>query len=254
MAQLIVAHRGASHEAPENTVAAFQLAWEQDADGIEGDYRLTNDGHIVCIHDETTKRTAGIDLEVAKVSLAELTLLDVGNWKDEQFVGEKIPTLPEVIATVPEGKLLVIELKTGPEIIAPLQRVLDDSLLQTEQVLVICFNEATVAESKRLLPDIKTHWLTSYQPKDDIGPWTPTAKRIGETIRRLKADGLGSQARRSIVNDQFVQALRAEGVTEFHLWTVDEPANARHYQALGAYGITTNRPGFIRRELGLETR
>lgn len=68
----IVAHRGASHDAPENTLAAFELAWEQGADAIEGDFHLTQDGHIVCLHDKDTKRTAGKKLVVGKSSLEEL--------------------------------------------------------------------------------------------------------------------------------------------------------------------------------------
>ena len=77
----IVAHRGASLDAPENTLAAFRLAWSQGADAIEGDFRLTKDGRIACLHDDTTQRTAGLDLTVADSTLAELRELDVGSWK-----------------------------------------------------------------------------------------------------------------------------------------------------------------------------
>lgn len=248
-AQLIIAHRGASHDAPENTLAAFRLAWEQKADGIEGDFYLSSDGQVVCIHDETTERTAGINLDVAKSTLADLKKLDVGLWKDKQFSGERIPTLQEVIDTVPNGKRIIIELKTGSEIVAPMQQVLARSKLQPEQILVISFDEKTVSESKRLLPDIRAHWLTSYEPDDDIGPWTPTPATIVQTISRTKADGLGSQNRPGVVDDRFIRKLNAAGVKEFHVWTVDDPAEARFYQALGACGITTNRPAFIRREL-----
>ena len=69
----LIAHRGASHDAPENTLAAFRLAWEQGADGIEGDFRLSRDGEIICLHDATTRRTAGIDLVVADATLARTT-------------------------------------------------------------------------------------------------------------------------------------------------------------------------------------
>ncbi|MDP6721144.1 MAG: glycerophosphodiester phosphodiesterase family protein, partial [Pirellulaceae bacterium] len=95
--QLIVAHRGASYDAPENTLAAFRLAWRQGADGIEGDFYLTKDGQIVCIHDADTKRTAGVSRQVAKSTLAELRELDVGRWKDEEFAGERMPTLQQVL-------------------------------------------------------------------------------------------------------------------------------------------------------------
>lgn len=248
-AQLIIAHRGASHDAPENTLAAFRLAWAENADGIEGDFYLSRDGQIVCIHDETTERTAGVKLDVAKSTLAELKKLDVGRWKDKRFFGERIPTLQEVIATVPDGKQIIIELKVGPEIVAPMQRILKASNLQPAQILVISFDEKTIIESKRLLPHIKTHWLTGYDPEDDIGPWTPTAASIAQSMGRTNADGVGSQARRSVFNTEFIRALKAAGVNEFHVWTVDDPADARFYQSLGVYGITTNRPAFIRQGL-----
>jgi glycerophosphoryl diester phosphodiesterase len=117
---LIVAHRGASHDAPENTLAAFKLAWEQGADAVEGDFMLTADGEIVCFHDKTTKRLTDQDLEVSKTTLAELQNLDLGSWKDQAFEETKIPVLSEVLATLPEGKQIFVEIKCGPEIIQPL--------------------------------------------------------------------------------------------------------------------------------------
>ena len=247
--QLIVAHRGASHDAPENTLAAFQLAWKQKADGIEGDFYLTCDGHVVCIHDDTTERTAGVNLKISDSTLADLRKLDVGSWKDVRYCNERIPTLQDVIATVPDGKRIVIELKIGPEIVAPVKRILEASKLKPEQILVIGFDENTIAESKRLLPNIKAHWLTGYKPDDEVGPWTPTSQTIAQTIKQTGADGIGSQARRSVFNKLFIRSLNDSGIKEFHVWTVDDVADARFYKALGAYGITTNRPGGLRAEL-----
>ena len=84
---LVVAHRGASYDAPENTMPAFKLAWEQGADAIEGDFLLTKDGHIVCIHDRTTKRFCDQDLVVSKSTLKQLKALDVVSWKNEKYEG-----------------------------------------------------------------------------------------------------------------------------------------------------------------------
>src|SRR5450631_4721748 len=107
----IVAHRGASADAPENTLAAFRLAWEQGADGIEGDFRLTAEGRIVCIHDEDTVRVAGSRHVVADASYNDLRALDVGSWKGKQWRSERIPLLEEVLADVPDGKQAFLELK-----------------------------------------------------------------------------------------------------------------------------------------------
>src|SRR5690606_17417748 len=129
-----VAHRGASYTAPENTLAAFDLAWQEGADGVEGDFRLTADGHIVCMHDANTERTAGQRLVVAESTLVELKSLDVGTWKHARYADERVPTLAEVLDTVPDGKLFFVELKTGPEIVAPLKQVLDLARVPAEQL------------------------------------------------------------------------------------------------------------------------
>src|SRR6478752_5983209 len=114
----IVGHRGASYDAPENTVASVKLAWEQKADAAEFDVYRTKDGKIVVIHDKDTKRTAGgVNKVVAESTLAELRALDVGKWKGEKYAGERIPTLAEVLATVPAGKKVFIEVKPGPEVV-----------------------------------------------------------------------------------------------------------------------------------------
>ena len=108
---LVVAHRGASHDAPENTMRAFDRAWDLGADGIEGDFRLSKDGHIVAMHDADTMRVTGgsANLNVASSTLAELRGLDVGKWKGERFSGERIPTFAEIIKSVPIGKKFFIE-------------------------------------------------------------------------------------------------------------------------------------------------
>src|SRR5207244_228485 len=89
----IIAHRGSSCLVPENTLAAVQLGWREGADAVEGDFRLTADGQIVCVHDETLKRTAKIDRRVADITLSEMESFDVGSWKSANFSGERIPTL-----------------------------------------------------------------------------------------------------------------------------------------------------------------
>lgn len=80
----IIAHRGASHDAPENTLPAYKLAWQQGADGIEGDFRLTADGQIVCLHDPSTGRVGDRDLVVSESTLAELRQADMGVLKGEK--------------------------------------------------------------------------------------------------------------------------------------------------------------------------
>lgn len=244
-AQRIVAHRGASADAPENTLAAFRLAWEQGADGIEGDYHLSSDGRIVCIHDADTQRVAGIKRIVKDTSYADLKTLDVGAWIGPAWRGERIPSLEEVLAGVPDGKKVFIELKTGPEIVAPLAKVLQKAALADDQIVIISLDAGVVAACKQRLPHIKCHWLTDYKQQND-GTWAPTVDEVIATIRQCRADGLGTEARRECVNDTFIERLRGAGIDEFHVWTVDDADTARYYQRLGAWAITTNCPATIR--------
>lgn len=244
---MITAHRGASDDAPENTLAAFRLAWQQGADAIEGDFRLSGDGVVVCIHDADTARTCGVKLPVADTPLARLRQLDYGRWKGEGFAGETCPTLTEVLAVVPTSKRLYVELKTGPEIVPQLVRDLEQSAVAPTAVVLIAFDEATVVACKERLPAVKAHWLTAFKESSKgSGNWWPTAAAIAETVCRCGADGVGMQARAEVIDAAFVETLRRGGVGEFHVWTVDRLGDARHFAGLGAVGITTNRPASLR--------
>jgi len=250
-AQQIVAHRGASADAPENTLAAFQLAWEQGADLIEGDFYLTADRQIVAHHDKDTKRTANVSLPVAQSTLARLRQLDVGVWKEQRFRGQRIPTLQEVLETVPQEKSILIEIKCGPEIVPHLKKVLAASSLAPAQTTVIAFQESVVAAVKTQIPGVKAYWLTGYEEDKTTGRWSPSLPEILATLRRCQADGLDTQANRYVVDQSFVNAIRNAGY-ELHAWTIDDAEVARHFQKMGVDSITTNRPQLIREALRLE--
>ena len=160
----IIAHRGASYDAPENTLAAFRIAFEQKADAIELDIHLSRDGRIVVVHDFTTIRIGGVDKAVREQDLAELKLLDVGRWKDLRWMGERIPTLREVLQTVPPGKCVYIEIKSGAEILPELARVLSASGLRHDQVKIIAFDYDTICKTKKWLKKNECAWLVSFKP------------------------------------------------------------------------------------------
>lgn len=241
----IIAHRGASHTAPENTVAAFQLAWKEQADGAELDIQLTQDGKIIVIHDQDTKRTTGVEGKVAQRTLAELRRLDAGQWKGRQFAGEKLPTLDEMLATVPPGRKVFIEVKSGPEIIPELDRVLKASGLKPTQTPVISFHAPVIAALKRDRPDLPAYWVVSLKPKKGKKP--PTAEELIARARRIQADGLDLSAE-DILDADFARKVKAAGL-RLDVWTVDDPVVARRMRALGVQGITTNRPGWLREQL-----
>lgn len=246
----LIAHRGAAYDAPENTLPAFDLAWQQGADGIEGDFQLTRDGGIVCIHDTVTFRTARRAKKVADATLAELRQLDVGAWKGERWRGIRIPTLDEVLATVPEGKQVFIEIKCGPEILPALEAALAASTLRSGQPTIISFDPRVIGETKRRLPQLKALWLTDFKTGRKTGV-RPSAKEILQTLEKIGADGVGCRSH-PVVDEPFMQTLRTAR-KEIHIWTVDDVPLAKRYLQLGADSLTSNRAGWLKRQLFSET-
>lgn len=246
--QLIVGHRGASHDAPENTIAAYKLAIEQGADGFEGDYWLGVDGHVMCLHDKDTKRVAGKELSITKSPFDELRALDIGSWKDPKWHEERIPTFDECLAIVPTGKLFFVELKSGPEVVKPISKIIAKSSVAPEQVVFISFHADAIAAAKKVMPHIKALWLCGFE-KGKNGELPPSAEKVADTIKHIHADGLDAQAVTDYVHADFIKKLKQLGVHEFSVWTVDDPAVAKFYSDLGAWSITTNRPGWLREQL-----
>lgn len=242
---MIVAHRGASREAPENTIPAFERAWEQGADAIEADFHLTRDGQIVCIHDADTKKVANTDIVVNQATLADLQALDVGVRKGQAFKGTRIPTIADVFATIPEQKTIYIEVKCGVEIIPALLKELAASGLTEEQVMVISFNEKVIQELKVQAPQYRTSWLCSFNKQQETGVVTPSPDKVLDTLKRIRADGLSASAN---VPEAIIEAVCKQGYP-WHVWTVDDPQTAERMKALGAKSITTNVPGVIREHL-----
>jgi glycerophosphoryl diester phosphodiesterase len=243
-APLLVAHRGASHDAPENTIPAFELAWKQGADAIEGDFHLTSDGKVVCIHDYDTKRVASTKLIVKDSTLDQLRALDAGEWFNREFKGIRIPTFAEVAATVPAGRKFFIEVKCGPEIVPPLLHGIVESGLDASQIVVISFNALVIREMKKHAPGFKACWLSSF---DKASPLDPGTAKVLATLREIKADGFSSKADGRLDPD-FINVIRHAGF-EYHCWTVDDPKVAMRFIGFGALSITTNRPAFLRESM-----
>lgn len=247
MNPLILAHRGASSQAPENTLAAFELAWRQGADGIEGDFRLTRDGHVVCIHDSNTKRTTGANLVVADSTLAELRALDAGSWKGAAFAGTQMPTIGEVLDTVPTGKKIFLEVKSGPETVPALRQALAESGLEDDQVVVISFDAEVLKELKRVAPQYTTSWLVNFREKKD-GTRKPSYAAVLATLSEIRADGVSFG--KGLTDASFLDRLAQEGLQR-HVWTVDEQDIAERFRGLGVQSITTNVPQPIMAALGI---
>ncbi len=240
----IIAHRGASYDAPENTLASVRLGWERQAD-VEVDVYLSQDNRMVVIHDASTKRTArGVDLKVKETNAEELRKLDVGSFKDPKFAGERIPLLAEVIETIPPTQKLYIEIKCGKEILPQLRQLVVASG-KMSQIVIIGFNLDTVAESKKLI-DVPTYWLKGTDKDKKTGRWIPHDPRLVQMAKDKGLDGLDVDF--AGVTQELVRAAKAAG-QKLYVWTVDDPEEAKRLIKLGIDGITTNRPDWLKQQL-----
>lgn len=234
---MIIAHRGASHDAPENTLASVNLAWERGADAVEVDVHLSKDRRIMVIHDEDTKRTTGEKMLIRESMSSSLRSLDASNGMDK-FKGERIPFLEEVLATVPDGKVLFIEVKTDTVIIPYLVKLLASSQ-DKSRLVVISFNFDVCTLMKKEIPAIPVYWLHytlsgSYKYK-----WITRAREAG-------LDGLNF--RHTGISKDYVEAVHRSGMKMF-AWTVDDPEEAARLIECGIDGITSNRPDWLRTQL-----
>jgi len=220
---LVIAHRGASAEAPENTLAAFRLAMEQGADGIELDVRASSDGQIVVIHDASVERVTGAKGEVSSQPLAALRRLDAG-------AGERIPTLAEVLHLA-RGRLLVdIELKvSGVE-----QQVLD--LVRASgverDVLITSFSEEAVSAARRLAPQVATGLLQQW-------PAPARAAALGTPVYLPDI---------SVLSEDLMAACRQLGLRVIP-WTIRREEEAKTAIRLGVAGMIADDPRLARSAL-----
>ena len=234
----ILAHRGASAIAPENTLISFRLGFSLGTPSTECDIHLTRDGRVVVIHDENTKRTTGQDLLIANATSEQLRQLDAGRWKGEQFAGERIPFLGEVLEVMPAGQRLYIEIKCGVEVLPALEEILNKSG-KRKQVIIIGFGLDTVAEAKRRMPDIPMLWLHSTEKEKDTKKPLPHRLEWIQDIQRNKLDGLSVDWHG--VTPEFIEAVHRAGL-KLVVWTVDEPEEALRQRRLGVDAVATNKP------------
>ncbi|WP_069789723.1 glycerophosphodiester phosphodiesterase [Cyanobacterium sp. IPPAS B-1200] len=241
---MIIAHRGLPKESPENTLAAFRLAIAQGADGIEGDFHLTKDKHIVCIHDSHTARVANKKLIVKDSTLAELQKLDVGYWFNSAFKNEKIPTLEEVLAILPSETKLFLEIKSDPEIVPYLLRILKNNRINLNQLVIISFNSKTLKNVKQQMPELKTLLLLSLKTFNSIKLSSLSAHKLLKKLDDIDADGISTSVSQ-FLNKNYIYQFIARGY-EYHLWTVDNKKIAEKFMKIGINSITTNNLNTIK--------
>ena len=235
---LVLGHRGASAEAPENTLAAFRLALVQGADGVELDAWRCASGEVVVFHDADARRLAGSPLRTTEATLAELRALDVGAWKGERWRGERIPRLEEALEAL--GTAVVnVELKSvrppgDPRLALAVARLLRAGPAR-DRALVSSFDWTLVAAFRLAAPEVATGLLFEAR-----SAWRRLA---GAAAWLLRPQSLHPEA--ALVTDERARHWAAGG-RPLVVWTVDAPAEGERMCRLGAAAIITNHPGRTR--------
>jgi glycerophosphoryl diester phosphodiesterase len=238
---LVLGHRGASAEAPENTLAAFRLAMEQGADGFELDVRRCSTGEVIVAHDEDLRRVAGAPLQVVDAPLAALRTHDVGRWKGARFAGERIPLLAEVLEAHPHA-IVNVELKSGPGRDLRLAHATADVIWRARaggRVVVSSFDWRLLAAFRLASPDVPAGLLF-----DETRAWR---LRAWLGIRTLAPAAVHPD--RALATDARVRRWAARGLA-VNVWTVDDPGEAGRLARAGAAAVITNAPAIVRAALG----
>ncbi|MBS2023797.1 MAG: glycerophosphodiester phosphodiesterase [Deltaproteobacteria bacterium] len=238
---LVLAHRGASRDAPENTLAAFQLAREQGADGVELDVQLCATGEVVVFHDTTLGRITGRPGLLEEASLDTLRTLDAGAHKAARFAGERIPLLQEVLEATPKGFLVNIELKCERLddrglTARTIERIRDASA--SDRVLLSSFNPLCLRHAQSLAPDLPRA-LLFHSNQGLLLRNAAAAPLVG--AHALHPEGV-------LATPERVARWTRRGYT-VSCWTVDAPDEARRLVDAGVRGLITNEPLKLLKEL-----
>ena len=239
---LVIAHRGASAYAPENTLAAFKLAAEQEADAIELDVDLTHDGHVVVMHDATIDRTTDGHGRLSDLTLEEIRRVDAGAWKSAEFKGERVPLLEEVLEAVGQRLLINIELKgmslRGTGLEAKVAALIAQHDL-IDRVIISSFNPFALRRVKRVNPYLACGLIHS--------PDLPIFLRnawLAPLIPGLNA----RHPHHSQVSKAIVDRFHAQGLV-VSAWTINQAGIARSMIQAGVDGMFGDDPVLLRETL-----
>ena len=224
---MVIAHRGASADAPENTLAAMELAIEQGADWVEIDVQETRDGEVVVIHDSDLKKIGGSGLKVYESSLLDLQNVDIGSWKDTSFSDQRVPTLQQVLALCKNRINVLIELKYyGREerLEERVAQLVDASGMQ-DQIVVMSLSYPGIVKMKSIRPEWSVGLLSSVA--------------IGD-ITRLQVDFFAVNA--NFANRAFIKHVHKRE-RKVLVWTVNDPVSMSAMMSRGVDGIITDKPG-----------
>ena len=226
----IIAHRGASAEAPENTLAAFRLAVEEGTDLIELDVQESRDGEIVVVHDRDLMKIGGAAMNIWETDAARLRTVDIGSHKDPRFASERVPTLAEALDIARGRSRMLVELKSyghAERLEERVAAVVEQAGMQGDCIFMSLDHDLV-----RRMTAVRPGWRTGVL----------TAKALGD-LTRLDADFLAVEAK--IATARFVRRAHRAG-KDVYVWTVNDPAQMLRAMSRGVDGLITDRPGLAR--------
>lgn len=239
----IIAHRGASGYAPENTRVSILKGLELGCDGFEVDVQLASSGEVVVFHDFTLERTTSGSGSLRDINLYDLKKLDLGSWFSEEFKGEKIMTLEELLKIVPENKILNIEVKVRHDEINKIEEKVVEILKRAGRVegdvIISSFNHRIIKEINKLEPKLKTGLLLTAGVLD-IENYIK--------INNLKIYSVHSYG--EFTGRKMVEKMNEIGVKTY-IWTVNSAEEAKILKDFGVTGIITNFPDKFRKVRGV---
>jgi glycerophosphoryl diester phosphodiesterase len=244
---LIIAHRGASAYAPENTRAAFVLAREMGADGFECDVHLSKDGVPVVIHDDNLKRVSGINVRVASLPLRLLKKRDIGSWFARGFSDQRILTLEETLALAGPRFTCMVEVKDSEDLPRNERAARNERLtlevarlLNRAHATACSFNSDICAKLKEALPRLHVDWIVgdSQLIRHNLAPIA---------AKKWNADGISTDYRN--LTAARVSFAHAAGL-RIGAWTVNRAASVRRLASMGVDAIETDKPDGALRALG----
>ena len=240
----VIAHRGSSGAAPENTLAAIRLAIRHDADVVENDIQRTRDGELVIIHDTTLDRTTDVEQvfparapwNVGDFTLREIKRLDAGSWFAPRFAGQEVPTLEEWVNAVGGQAGMLLEPKS-PALYPGIERDLDKELrslpafnqaLRADRVVVQCFDHVWLRQYEDLAPDVPVGLLYGTDPTEaEVTAAATWAQQVNPALGAIEEDT--------------VERIHAHGL-ETNVWTVNAGQDMYRAMEWGVDGIITNYP------------
>jgi glycerophosphoryl diester phosphodiesterase len=223
----IIAHRGASADAPENTLAAMELAIQQGADWVEIDVQETRDGEVIVLHDSDLKKLGNSNFKVSESSLEELQSVDIGSWMDESFSDQRVPTLQQLLAFCKGRVKVFIELKYyghEQQLEERVAKIVENAGMQ-DQIAVMSLSYAGIRKMKSIRPEWPVGLLSSIA--------------IGD-ITRLEADFFAINAQ--FARHSFVKQAHRKN-RKVMVWTVNDPITMSAMMSRGVDGIITDKPG-----------